>query len=105
MSSPWQTPPAGSDLPARNGNIQRYETRQIYPRNNVTGNDWKVGREAVFQFESDPASGWLVPSESKLYCRFKVGTKGSHGVYPVAAKNPQSLRFAASPLYGLRNIM
>ena len=66
MSGPWQTPPAGSDLPPRNGNVQYYASRMIYPRNTITGNDWKVGREAVFQFESDPASGWLVPDQCKL---------------------------------------
>ena len=65
---------SGSDLPPRNGSVARYETRAIYPRNTVTGNDWKVGRELVFQFDSDPASGWLVPSETKLYCKFRVKT-------------------------------
>ena len=74
MSGPWNTPPAGSDLPPRNGSVARYETRAIYPRNTVTGADWKVGRELVFQFDSDPASGWLVPSETKLYCKFRVKT-------------------------------
>ena len=99
------TPPAGTDLPPRNGNVQRYETRQIYPRNPVLGTSWSPGREVVFQFESSPADGWLVPSESKLYCRFKVGTKGDSTAdfptFPTADKNAHSLRFAASPLYGL----
>ena len=96
MSGPWQTPPAGSDLPPRNGNVQYYASRMIYPRNTITGNDWKVGREAVFQFESDPASGWLVPDQCKLYMRFKVRTKGAANV-----PNTDSLRFAAAPLWGL----
>ena len=96
MSGPWQTPPAGSDLPPRNGNVQYYASRQIYPRNTITGGDWKVGREAVFQFESDPASGWLVPDQCKLYMRFKIKTKGGATV-----PNTDSLRFAAAPLWGL----
>ena len=37
--------------------------------------DWKTGRELVFNFESDPASGWLVPDQCKLYMRFKIKTK------------------------------
>ena len=96
MSGPWQTPPAGSDLPPRNGNVQYYSSRQIFPRNSVTGNDWKVGREIVFNFESDPASGWLVPDQSKLYMRFKVRTKGADTV-----PDSDALRFAAAPLWGL----
>ncbi len=74
MSGPWTTPPAGADLPPRNGNVQMYHTRQIYPRNDVTGGSWTPGRELVFQFESDPASGWLVPDQCKLYARFSIGT-------------------------------
>ena len=35
-------------LATRNGNVQYYASRMIYPRNTITGNDWKVGREAVF---------------------------------------------------------
>eukprot|EP01047_Picozoa_sp_COSAG01_P108346 COSAG01_NODE_37272_length_505_cov_11.302956_1_plen_141_part_10 len=101
MSSPWVTPPAGSDLPPRNGNVQRYFSSQIFPRNTVTGASWKPGREIVFQFESSPADGWIVPSESKIYTRFKVGTKGTAGVFPTAAKNAHSLRFKACPTYGL----
>ena len=56
MSSPWTTPAAGTELPPRNANVQYYQTRHIYPRNVVTGNSWQVGKEAIFQFESDPAS-------------------------------------------------
>ena len=89
MSGPWQTPPAGSDLPPRNGNVQYYASRQIFPRNTITGADWKVGREAVFQFESDPASGWLVPDQCKLYMRFKIKTKSGANV-----PDTSSLRFA-----------
>jgi hypothetical protein len=106
MSGPWTTPPAGADLPPRNGNVQMYHTRQIYPRNDVTGNSWTPGRELVFQFESDPASGWLVPDQCKLYARFSVGTKGQIGRIGEAgagskARVPsQSLRFAACPIYG-----
>ena len=95
MSGPWNTPPAGSDLPPRNGSVARYETRAIYPRNTVTGADWKVGRELVFQFDSDPASGWLVPSETKLYCKFRVKTAAGDAI------PSHALRFAASPLYGM----
>eukprot|EP01046_Picozoa_sp_COSAG06_P009733 COSAG06_NODE_513_length_14851_cov_16.976478_14_plen_546_part_00 len=107
MSGPWTTPPAGADLPPRNGNVQMYHTRQIYPRNDVTGNSWTPGRELVFQFESDPASGWLVPDQCKLYARFSVGTKG--GVQRIGEANAngskaripsQALRFAACPIYG-----
>jgi hypothetical protein len=101
MSSPWVTPPAGSDLPPRNGNVQRYFSSQIFPRNTVTGSSWKPGREIVFQFESSPADGWIVPSESKIYTRFKVGTKGTAGVFPTAANNAHSLRLKACPTYGL----
>eukprot|EP01047_Picozoa_sp_COSAG01_P077075 COSAG01_NODE_13753_length_1540_cov_111.401804_2_plen_126_part_00 len=101
MSSPWVTPPAGSDLPPRNGNVQRYFSSQIFPRNTVTGSSWKPGREIVFQFESSPADGWIVPSESKIYTRFKVGTKGAAGVFPTAAKNAHALRLKACPTYGL----
>ena len=101
MSSPWTTPPAGTDLPPRNGNVQRYESRQIFARNSVTGANWSPGREIVYQFESSPADGWLVPSLSKLYFRFKVGTKGTPDVFPTAAKNAHSLRFKACPAYGL----
>jgi hypothetical protein len=101
MSSPWVTPPAGSDLPPRNGNVQRYFSSQIFPRNTVTGSSWKPGREIVFQFESSPADGWIVPSESKIYTRFKVGTKHTPGVFPTAAKNAHSLRLKACPTYGL----
>ena len=79
MSGPWTTPPAGADLPPRNGNVQMYHTRQIYPRNDVTAGNWSPGRELVFQFESDPASGWLVPDQCKLYARFSIGTKGNIG--------------------------
>ena len=97
MSGPWQTPAAGSALPPRNGNVQRYETRYVYPRNSVTGaTGWLPGREAVFQFESDPASGWLVPSESKLYVRGTLGTKADASKIPA-----HSIRFAASPLFGM----
>ena len=106
MSGPWTTPPAGADLPPRNGNVQMYHTRQIYPRNDVTGGSWSPGREIVFQFESDPASGWLVPDQCKLYARFSIGTKGGIGRIGEAgagskARIPsQSLRFAACPMYG-----
>ena len=106
MSGPWTTPPAGADLPTRNGNVQMYHTRQIYPRNDVTGGSWSPGREIVFQFESDPASGWLVPDQCKLYARFSIGTKGASTRFGEAAAGSkdripsQSLRFAACPLYG-----
>ena len=96
MSSPWTTPPAGSELPPRNANVQRYETRHIYPRNVTTGGSWQVGREVIFQFESDPASGWLVPDQTKLYCKFRVGTNGSEGRVP-----SESIRLAACPLLGM----
>ena len=97
MSSPWTTPPAGSELPPRNANVQYYQTRHIYPRNVVTGGSWQVGKEAIFQFESDPASGWLVPDQTKLYCRFKVSAAGStNGVVPSKA-----IRLAACPLLGM----
>jgi hypothetical protein len=104
MSSPWVTPPAGSDLPPRNGNVQYYSARNIYPRNAATGSSWTPGRELVFQTESSPADGWLVPSESKLYMRFKIGTKGAVGTKAAAdfpVQNAEALRFAASPVYGL----
>ena len=107
MSGPWTTPPAGADLPPRNGNVQMYHTRQIYPRNDVTGASWTPGRELVFQFESDPASGWLVPDQCKLYARFSIGTKagvqriGEADANGSKARIPsQSLRFAACPIYG-----
>ena len=61
--------------------------------------DWKTGRELVFNFESDPASGWLVPDQCKLYMRFKVKTKGGDTV-----PNTDSLRFAAAPLWGLFDV-
>ena len=97
MSSPWTTPPAGSELPPRNANVQYYQTRHIYPRNVVTGGSWQVGKECIFQFESDPASGWLVPDQTKLYCRFKVSAAGStNGVVPSKA-----IRLAACPLLGM----
>ena len=38
-----------------------YQTRRIYPRSTATGSAWQVGKGVIFQFESDPASGWLVP--------------------------------------------
>ena len=106
MSGPWTTPPAGADLPPRNGNVQMYHTRQIYPRNDVTGGSWAPGREIVFQFESDPASGWLVPDQCKLYARFSIGTKagitrlGEATAGDKARVPSQALRFAACPLYG-----
>ena len=100
MSSPWTTPPAGSELPPRNANVQYYQTRHIYPRNVVTGNSWQVGKEAIFQFESDPASGWLVPDQTKLYCRFRVGAHNAAndvlGTVPSKA-----IRLAACPLLGM----
>ena len=60
----------------------------------------------MFQFESDPASGWLVPDQCKLYARFSVGTKGQIGRIGESAPGAkarvpsQSLRFAACPIYG-----
>ena len=72
MSSPWTTPPAGTELPPRNANVQMYQTRHIYPRNAVTDAGWQVGKDCIFQFESDPASGWLVPDHTKLYVKFKI---------------------------------
>ena len=100
MSGPWQTPPAGSELPPRNGNVQRYETRLIQSRNTVTGDQWQVGREVIFNFESDPASGWLCPSESKLYMRARLKQIADNGTITDVVPS-QAMRFAASPLFGL----
>ena len=97
MSSPWTTPPAGTELPPRNSNVQMYSTRHVYPRNTVTGTSWQVGKECVFQFESDPASGWLVPDQTKLYMKFKVqAADATDGVVP-----SETIRFAACPVWGL----
>ena len=103
MSSPWTTPAAGTELPPRNANVQYYSTRHIYPRNVVTGDSWQVGKECVFQFESDPASGWLVPDQTKLYCKFRVSAHDADmanaaqaGVMPSKA-----IRLAAAPLLGM----
>eukprot|EP01044_Picomonas_judraskeda_P030774 COSAG03_NODE_11207_length_605_cov_1.851779_2_plen_150_part_00 len=80
--------------------MQYYQTRHIYPRNVVAGNSWQVGKEAIFQFESDPASGWLVPDQTKLYCRFRVGAHNAAndalGTVPSKA-----IRLAACPLLGM----
>ena len=63
----------------------------------MTGGSWQVGKEVIFQYESDPASGWLVPDQTKLYCRFKVSAAGAtDGVIPSKA-----IRLAACPLLGL----
>ena len=94
MSGPWQTPPAGSELPPRNGNVQRYETRLIQSRNTVTGDQWQVGREVIFNFESDPSSGWLCPSESKLYMRARlkqIADNGDDQIFGFAATASQRL--------------
>jgi hypothetical protein len=100
MSSPWTTPAAGTELPPRNANVQYYQTRHIYPRNVVTGNSWQVGKECIFQFESDPASGWLVPDQTKLYCRFRVGAHNAADA-DLGTVPSKAIRLAACPLLGM----
>ena len=68
-----------------------------YPRGGLTLNpNPSALRPQQHQFESDPALGWLVPSKSKLYVRGTLGTKGDPSKIPA-----HSLRFAASPLFGM----
>ena len=102
MSSPWTTPAAGTELPPRNANVQYYSTRHVYPRNVVTGGSWQVGKECVFQFESDPASGWLVPDQTKLYMNFRVSAHDADMTTAAAGRVPsKAIRLAACPLLGM----
>ena len=47
----------------------------------------------IFNFESDPASGWLCPSESKLYMRARLKQIADNGTMTDAVPS-QALRFA-----------
>ena len=93
MSSPWTTPAAGTELPPRNANVQYYSTRHVYPRNVVTGDSWQVGKECVFQFESDPASGWLVPDQTKLYMKFRVSAHNADMTTGAAGRVPSTWQY------------
>jgi hypothetical protein len=102
MSSPWTTPAAGTELPPRNANVQYYSSRAVYPRNVVTGDSWQVGKECVFQFESDPASGWLVPDQTKLYMKFRVSAHDADIATAAGGRVPsKAIRLAACPLLGM----
>ena len=68
----------------------------------MTGGSWQVGKECVFQFESDPASGWLVPDQTKLYMKFRVSAHDADIATAAGGRVPsKAIRLAAAPLLGM----
>ena len=90
MSSPFQAPPAGTDVPP--GSDARYfYRRQAYSRNPVTEGNFVGGRSVNFTAE---ASGghYLVPSECRIVAKLLVTS--SEGT-----QLEKSVRFATDPIH------
>ena len=90
MSSPFQTPPAGTEVPP-SSDTRYFYRRQHFSRNPVTGNQWQAGKTVNFTAE---ASGghFLVPSECRIVAKLKI-TSSTGG------QLEQSTRFATDPIH------
>ena len=51
MASPFQSPPAGTEVPP-SSDARYFYRRQVYSRNPVTGDNWTGGRTVNFQAEA-----------------------------------------------------
>ena len=78
MSTPFQSPPAGTEVPP-SSDARYFYRRQVYSRNPVTDDQFVGGRTVNFQAE---ASGghYLVPSECRIVAKLLV--KSSTGAQP-----------------------
>ena len=90
MSSPFQAPPAGTDVPP-SSDARYFYRRQVYSRNPVTDTNFVGGRTVNFQAE---ASGghYLVPSECRIVAKLLV-TNSTGG------QLEKSVRFATDPIH------
>jgi hypothetical protein len=90
MSSPFQAPPAGTDVPP-SSDARYFYRRQVYSRNPVTDSNFVGGRTVNFQAE---ASGghYLVPSECRIVAKLLV-TNSAGG------QLEKSVRFATDPIH------
>ena len=90
MSSPFQAPPAGTDVPP-SSDARYFYRRQVYSRNPVTDSNFVGGRTVNFQAE---ASGghYLVPSECRIVAKLLV-TNSTGG------QLEKSVRFATDPIH------
>ena len=90
MSSPFQAPPAGTEVPP-SSDARYFYRRQVYSRNPVTEGNWQAGKSVNFTAE---ASGghYLVPSECRIVAKLKI-TSSTGG------QLEQSTRFATDPIH------
>ena len=90
MSSPFQTPPAGTEVPP-SSDTRYFYRRQHFSRNPVTGSQWQGGKTVNFTAE---ASGghYLVPSECRIVAKLKITNS-------TGAQLEQSTRFATDPVH------
>ena len=90
MSSPFQAPPAGTEVPP-SSDARYFYRRQVYSRNPVTEGNWQPGKTVNFQAE---ASGghYLVPSECRIVAKLLI--KNSAG-----EQLEKSVRFATDPIH------
>jgi len=51
MSSPFQAPPAGTEVPP-SSDARYFYRRQVYSRNPVTEGNWQAGKTVNFQAEA-----------------------------------------------------
>ena len=70
MSSPFQAPPAGTEVPP-SSDARYFYRRQVYSRNPVTEGNWQAGKSVNFTAE---ASGghFLVPSECRIVAKLLI---------------------------------
>ena len=90
MSSPFQAPPAGTDVPP-SSDARYFYRRQVYSRNPVTDSNFVGGRTVNFQAE---ASGghYLVPSECRIVAKLLVTSSTGEQL-------EKSVRFATDPIH------
>jgi hypothetical protein len=87
MSSPFQTPPAGTEVPP-SSDTRYFYRRQHFSRNPVTGNQWQA-----VNFTAEASGGhFLVPSECRIVAKLKI-TSSTGG------QLEQSTRFATDPIH------
>ena len=90
MSSPFQAPPAGTDVPP-SSDARYFYRRQVYSRSPVTDSNFVGGRTVNFQAE---ASGghYLVPSECRIVAKLLVTSSTGEQL-------EKSVRFATDPIH------
>ena len=96
----FQTPPAKTPVTRENGNMSRWEYREVYPTNSMTGNYATLqGREATFNMGCAPGE-WIIPSQCRILMKVRVKrTEDDHAfVHSTSGGTTyQSLRFQACP--------